>query len=63
MFARTTPSAAASAQVGYDARAVTKAEEADRLTTVVDQSTKTLAAALAQLERIQRTNSIKAVAA
>lgn len=52
-----------SGEVGYDARPITKAEEADRLTTVVEQSTKTLAAALAQLERIQRTNNIKAVAA
>lgn len=41
-------------EVGYDARPVTRAEEADRLTTVVEQSTKTLAAALAQLERMQR---------
>ena len=40
-------------QIGYDVNPITKAEEMDRLTTVVEQSTKTLAAALQQLERIQ----------
>lgn len=40
-------------QIGYDVNPITKAEEVDRLTTVVEQSTKTLAAALQQLERIQ----------
>jgi len=40
-------------QVGYDAHPVTRADEVDRLTTVVEQSTKTLAAALVALERIQ----------
>jgi len=45
----------------YDARPITKAEEVDRLTSVVEQSSKTLSAALATLERIQRTQ-IKAVA-
>ena len=39
----------------YECRPITKAEEVDRLTTVVEQSTKTLAAALQQLERIQST--------
>jgi hypothetical protein len=48
--------------VGYDARPITKAEEADRLTTVVEQASKTLAVAVAQLERIQRGNSIKVAA-
>lgn len=48
-------------EIGYDARPITKAEEVDRLTSVVEQSTKTLSAALSQLERIQR-SSIKAVA-
>lgn len=38
----------------FEARAVTKAEEMDRLTSVVEQSTKTLASALATLERLQR---------
>jgi len=41
-------------QCEYDARPVTRAEEVDRLTAVVEQSTKTLATALATLERIQR---------
>lgn len=50
-------------EVGYDARPVTKAEEADRLTTVVEQASKTLAAAVAQLERIQRGQQIKVVQA
>lgn len=40
--------------IGYDITPVTRAEEVDRLTTVVEQSTKTLAAALTALERIQR---------
>lgn len=39
-------------QIGYEARPITRAEEVDRLTTVVEQSTKTLAAALSALERI-----------
>jgi len=50
-------------EVGYDARPVTKAEEADRLTTVVEQASKTLAAAVAQLERIQRGQQLRAVQA
>lgn len=48
-------------QIGYDARPITKAEEVDRLTTVVEQSSKTLANALATLERIGRTKSIHSV--
>ena len=47
-------------EVGYDTKPITKAEEVDRLTFVVEQSSKTLAAALGALERIQRTNTIKA---
>lgn len=39
-------------QIGYDIKPITKFEEVDRLTTVVEQSTKTLASALAALERI-----------
>lgn len=45
------------AEVGYEARPITKAEEVDRLTTVVEQSSKTLAAAVAALERMQRARS------
>lgn len=44
-------------QVGYDARPITRAEEVDRLTTVVEQSSRTLASALATLERMQRARS------
>lgn len=41
-------------EVGYEAKPVTRAEEADRLALVVEQSTKTLSSALAALERLQR---------
>ena len=41
-------------ECGYDARPIAKAEEVDRLTSVMEQSSKTLAAALAAIERIQR---------
>lgn len=41
-------------EIGYEARPITKAEEVDRLTSVVEQSSKTLAAAVAALERMQR---------
>jgi len=39
---------------GYASTPVSKCEEVDRLTSVVEQSTKTLATALATLERLQR---------
>jgi hypothetical protein len=42
------------AEVGYDATPVARAEEVDRLTTVVEQSTKTLAHALQTLQQLQR---------
>lgn len=48
------PFAWLAAEVGYDAKPVAKAEEIDRLTTVIEQSSKTMAAALATLERLQR---------
>lgn len=38
----------------YEIRPITKAEEVDRLTSVVEQSSKQLASAIAALERIQR---------
>jgi predicted hydrocarbon binding protein len=41
-------------EIGYDIKPITRAEEVDRLTSVVEQSTKTLASALATLERLQR---------
>lgn len=47
------PFAWLAAQIGYDVSPITKADEVDRLTTVVEQSTKTLAVALARLESIQ----------
>lgn len=40
-------------EVGYDIKPITKAEEVDRLTTVVEQASTTLASALKSLERIQ----------
>ena len=48
-------------QVGYDVKPVAHAEEVDRLTTVIEQSTRQLAFALSTLERLQR-GSLKAVA-
>ena len=47
------PFAWMAAQIGYEVKPVTKAEQVDRLTTVIEQSSKTLAAALMQMERIQ----------
>jgi len=46
------------ASVGYEApRALSVADEVDRLTTVVDNASRTLAAALPMLERMQRARS------
>ena len=42
------------AEAGYEARPVTRAEEVDRVAAIVEQSSKTLAAAVATLERLQR---------
>lgn len=45
-------------EIGYEApRPLTKAGEEDRLTTVIDNATRTLAAALPLLERMQRARS------
>lgn len=44
-------------EIGYDTKPVTKAEEVDRLTTVIEQSSKTLTLALNTLDRIQRANT------
>jgi hypothetical protein len=49
-----------SAHLGYDARPITPAEEVDRLTAVVESASKTLAGAVAALERIQKTSHIRA---
>lgn len=46
------------ANSGYEARAVTRAEEVDRLTSVVEESSKTLSMALATLERLQRVRGV-----
>lgn len=43
-------------EMGYDAKPVSPAEEVDRLTSVVEQSTAALTSALAQLERVQARN-------
>lgn len=40
--------------IGYESRPTSKAEETDRLTAVIDNATRTLAAALPMLERMQR---------
>lgn len=48
-------------EIGYDVKPVTRAEEVDRLTQVVEQSSKQLSAAVAALERIQRIGNVKAV--
>lgn len=45
-------------QIGYETRHVPPAEEIDRLTSVIEQSSHTLAAALATLERLQRVRSV-----
>ena len=49
-------------QIGYDVKPIAAAEEVDRLTSVVESSTRTLAAALATLERLQRGATMRAVA-
>lgn len=46
------------AEVGYDARPVAKAEELDRVASVVEQASRTLAAAVATLERVQRARAV-----
>jgi hypothetical protein len=49
-------------EIGYDTKPITKAEEVDRLTTVIEQSAKTLAAAMSAMERIQNTANIRRAA-
>jgi hypothetical protein len=43
------------AEIGYEAKPVTKAQEVDRVTTVIGQAASTLANALQTLERLQGT--------
>lgn len=45
----------------YDARPVTKAEEIDRVASIIEKSSKEFAGAVATLERLQRGSNIKAV--
>ena len=42
-----------SGEIGYDSKPIAKAEEIDRLATIVEQSSRTLAAAVSALERIK----------
>lgn len=48
------PMAWIAAEVGYSAQPVSAADEVDRLACVLEESTRTMAAALATLERLQR---------
>ena len=45
-------------EIGYEAKPITRAEEVDRITTVIEQSSKTLASAIQALERVQKGRSI-----
>jgi hypothetical protein len=48
------PMAWIAAEIGYSAQPVSQADEVDRLACVLEESTRTMAAALATLERLQR---------
>lgn len=41
-------------EIGYEAKPVTKAEELDRMTTVIEKASKELAHAIATMERLQK---------
>ncbi len=45
-------------EIGYEARPVTRAEEVDRVASVVEQSSRQLAIAVATLERLQRVRGV-----
>lgn len=47
------PFAWMAAEIGYDVKPITKADEVDRLTTVLEQSSKTLADTISKLERLR----------
>ncbi|CAM8785124.1 hypothetical protein NCI_04906 [Burkholderia pseudomallei] len=49
-------------EVGFDAKAATKAEEIDRVTTVIEQATTTLAGALKTLERLKSGAPVRSAA-
>lgn len=48
-------------EVGYESRPITRAEEVDRLTSVIESASTTLANAVSALERVQRANSLRSV--
>ena len=45
------------AELGYEVKPITRAEEVDRVASVIEESSRTLAAAMATLERLQRVRS------
>lgn len=48
-------------EMGYESRPITRAEEVDRLTSVIETASTTLANAVSALERVQRANSLRSV--
>jgi hypothetical protein len=48
------------AECGYDAKPITRAEEADRAALAVESASRVLSGALAMLERVQRANNVRA---
>ena len=48
-------------EMGYDSRPITRAEEVDRLTSVIESASAQLANALSTLERVQRAGSLRSV--
>lgn len=47
-------------EVGFDARPITRAEEVDRVTSVIESASTTLANAMSTLERLQRLRAVDA---
>lgn len=48
-------------EAGYEAKPITRAEEVDRLTSVIEQASKTLSTAVAALERVQTRVEMRSV--
>ena len=48
-------------EIGYEAKPITRAEEVDRLTAVIEQASKTLSTAIASLERVQTRVDLRTV--
>lgn len=48
-------------EMGYDSRPITRAEEVDRLTSVIESASATLASAIGALERVQRGGGLRSV--